>query len=278
VNIKHALSKILCLDTHSRRNTLRYLSKNNPALWNEMIRLTSFLSANASAPQRTWHIMNDIYEIPKCVETNKNTKWISYDNGYTKTIDRTTKTKHQHKRGDFAHTYDEATNKKRSDSNIRTAKAGLRKTQNITQESIQARTKKTAKTCLERYGVDNYWKTDAMRKLNSELMYERNINNGCTPREKRDERRKYYDEVGYYTEKSWNDHFYKINPGRKLERGPEVHLDHIYSRSEGFNNGISAEIIGHWTNLRLISRLENSSKRHRCDKTLEQLLEDYQNS
>jgi hypothetical protein len=273
MDIKNELSKILSLDGHKRRNTLRYLSKRNTDMWQEMIRLTSFLPDNSSAPQRAWHIMHDIDSIPFCAETNEKTKWISYDHGYTKTIDRSHKMKYQHKRGDFVHTYDEITNKKRSDSNKKTAEDGRRKQQSITPEIIDARTKKTARTCLERYGVDNYRKSEEF-KIKQKEYYDEKFKE---VRDNRTEREKYYEEVEYHTEKNWNEHFYKINPTR-LERGPNLHLDHIYSRSEGFKNGIEPEIIGHWTNLRLISRIDNSVKRDRCDKTQNELLEDYKRS
>lgn len=43
----------------------------------------------------------------------------------------------------------------------------------------------------------------------------------------------------------------------------------------GFENKISAEIIGHWTNLRIVASLYNITKNIKCDKTIEQLYEDY---
>ena len=38
---------------------------------------------------------------------------------------------------------------------------------------------------------------------------------------------------------------------------------------------IPPEIIGHWTNLRLLPKLDNTSKGADCHKTKEQLYEDY---
>ena len=90
----------------------------------------------------------------------------------------------------------------------------------------------------------------------------------------REEIRHYYDEVAKYTNESWIAHFDKINP-KRLVRSNKYHLDHIYSIFQGFKEGISPEIIGHWTNLRMLSKSENSGKKDRCDKTKEQLLEDF---
>lgn len=277
MNIKAELSTILALSGHKRRNTLRYLSKRNPEIWDEMIQLTSFLPTDASAPQRTWHIMNDINEIPKCPITQQDNNWIGYEQGYTKHSTRkasrvTVAEKLSESTVGAGHWRNKDT-KKATQANQKFSagfKEGKHKPIEDRNRDTAAIAEKAAETCLERYGVDNYRKS-AEFKLIQKHYYDEKFKE---TRERRTEREKYYEEVGYYTERNWNEHFYKINPTR-LERGPELHLDHIYSRAEGFKQGIAAEIIGHWTNLRLLSRLENSSKRDRCDKTLGQLLEDF---
>ena len=76
------------------------------------------------------------------------------------------------------------------------------------------------------------------------------------------------------TNKNWYQHFYKINPDQ-LQRSKTLHLDHIYSIAEGFKNDIPPEVIGHWTNLRLIPKIDNSSKGADCHKTKDQLFEDF---
>lgn len=53
------------------------------------------------------------------------------------------------------------------------------------------------------------------------------------------------------------------------------HLDHIVSITDGFNNGIPAEIIGSIHNLRFIPAYDNMNKKQRSDMTLEVLLELY---
>ena len=52
-------------------------------------------------------------------------------------------------------------------------------------------------------------------------------------------------------------------------------LDHIYSKKQGFIDNVDPEIIGHWSNLRIILESENNSKQAKCDITLEQLLYNY---
>ena len=52
-------------------------------------------------------------------------------------------------------------------------------------------------------------------------------------------------------------------------------MDHIYSKHYGFKNNIPAHIIGHWTNLQMLSKRENNIKGKTCGKTQEQLFEDF---
>jgi hypothetical protein len=219
--------------------------------------------------------MNDVYSVPRCSETNTETKWISYDNGYTKTSSRSVKMKQQHLRGDFADTYDEITNKRRSESNKKAWETGRRKETVLTAEIKERRIEKIKKTCLEKYGVDNYRKTKTMREMAAKLVYRRYLDSGGIPREQRSTRDSYYSEVWIHTNKSWYEHFHDINP-ESIQRGNDYHLDHIYSIQQGFIDNVPPEIMGHWTNLRLIDARKNKSKRNKCDKSIEQLYEDYE--
>jgi hypothetical protein len=124
------------------------------------------------------------------------------------------------------------------------------------------------KTWMEKYGVDNPSKIPAIQQKLSELAIKRYSYIDRPALEK------YYLEVINITKQSWKSKFKEINPNN-LQRSNQLHLDHIYSISEGFKNNIPAEVIGHWTNLRLIPKIENSSKGAKCHKTLEELFEDY---
>lgn len=81
----------------------------------------------------------------------------------------------------------------------------------------------------------------------------------------------YYYQVGLITANSYRDHYDEINP-LGLPRN-EYHLDHIFSRIEGFIQEIPPEIIGHWKNLQMLPEVKNKEKSRRCDHTLEELLE-----
>lgn len=84
----------------------------------------------------------------------------------------------------------------------------------------------------------------------------------------------YKEQVNNYTYKSWKYHQDKINPF-KLKRGKEYELDHKFSITEGFKQNIKPEIIGHYSNLELIPKFKNRSKRINCSITVEDLIKGY---
>ena len=122
-------------------------------------------------------------------------------------------------------------------------------------------------TCYNRYG-DVYIKhrTDKMLKTKKEsgLIYK------WTDNELKDISN-YRSAVSYYTEKSYIENKYILNPN-DLERGMYTnHLDHIYPVIEVWKNNIPPKLISDYKNLRLISSFDNLSK---CDRT-DMLLEDF---
>jgi hypothetical protein len=62
---------------------------------------------------------------------------------------------------------------------------------------------------------------------------------------------------------------------KNTKRTRKVHLDHVFSIKEGFQQGVAAEVIGHITNLRFLDSKANQSKSDACGKTLKQLMKDY---
>ena len=128
---------------------------------------------------------------------------------------------------------------------------------------------KTKETCLIRYGVSNPSKSKeiiAKIKLSKADYCKSKFVN-------KTELGKYYILVRESTKDNWVKNYDKINPNR-IRRGIDNHLDHIYSVLEGFKQNIPPEIIGHWTNLQMLSRSINSSKKDTCWKSKEELLED----
>ena len=80
--------------------------------------------------------------------------------------------------------------------------------------------------------------------------------------------------VETYTRISYRDCLHLIE-NNHLPRGSENHLDHIYSVYDGWYNNVPAELVGHWSNLRMLPAFDNLSKSCGSDKTLDQLWEGF---
>jgi hypothetical protein len=133
---------------------------------------------------------------------------------------------------------------------------------------------KLRETWNEKYGVDNptmsYEIKDKVRKTNI-------LTKNWIRSEDKDEFSIYCYHVDYFTNwninkfawKYWGLDFYK-------EWGYyKNHIDHIYSKKEGFINKVPAFIIGSFANLRMLNWKENLKKRTKCDIELESLYENY---
>lgn len=99
------------------------------------------------------------------------------------------------------------------------------------------------------------------------------INKGIAiPKEQKTSWDLYREQVKNYTVKNWKYYQHLINP-KNFKRGSEYELDHKFSITEGFRQGVSPKIIGHCKNLKLIPKNVNRSKRINCSITLKKLQE-----
>lgn len=85
---------------------------------------------------------------------------------------------------------------------------------------------------------------------------------------------KYTCDVWKHTSTSYRK-FRSLIKNSDKERSREWHLDHIFSIYDGFQNGVDPKVIGHHSNLQLISQLENITKNTQSWKSLEELYEGY---
>ena len=264
--MKTTLIKIIENDTSYNKNATRYLYKQHPELWQEILTLTAFLPTAAKAKQRTWHVLNEVYERPVCPITGEFVKW--WENRYLETINRSASTSYRNIRG-LNNTQTDAANTKRTATLRQGYATGRIKSWQPTKEESAARYKKISATNLKKYGVHSTLMLPEVK----EKWYQTKLSKGTiTAREDRTSRRLYYDAVIKFTKESWITHFDSINPTR-LNRS-EYDLDHIYSIQAGFREEIPPYIIGHWTNLRMMITSENYSKGTKCHKTMKQLYED----
>lgn len=237
------------------KNATRYLYKKEPEIWKWVLESTSFLPGDALPKQRIWHIINDKNEIPKCPVTGQNVKW--WENRYLTYSSRSAKASCKEHAKRRQKTYKEKTGFDHWNS----------------KENIEGY-KNRKKTCFENWG--GVW-PNATQEVYDKFIETKVTNGFCRTEEEKSDLEIYNEKVKLFTQNSWYYSYSRINPNG-LERGKEYHLDHIYSRKSGFDNKVPPEVIGHWTNLRLMPARINNGKSSGCDKTMEKLYEDYYNN
>lgn len=267
--MKEILNKLINDDQSYNKNITRYLYRTNPNLWKHILDATSFLPNDAKPKQRVWHILNDRYDRPTCPVTGQYVKW--WENRYLETINRQAKGIQLSRSGKLNKKQSTEQVERRRKTILEGFQSGRLKSKKWTKEEIAARYEKIKEATLKKYGVHSTLLLDDVR----EKQYQSKVKKGIvTARENRSDRQIYYDEVVRLTKISWNEYFDKINPDR-ITRGNNWHLDHVYSIQQGFRDNIEPKIIAHWTNLRMYPGSNNSKKGIRCDKTKDQLLEDF---
>lgn len=270
--MKNILEALIANDTSYNKSVTRYLYKTHPELWDKVVELTSFLPDDAKPKQRIWHILNEKYSIEVCPVTGEALRWNEKDYRRFSSVDAKNKaigkiiseaTTGNHWRQKDPEKSEKA-NKKFSDG----FRSGSHKPWEERNRDYDAIAEASKNTWMKKYGVDNPSKCPTIREKLSAAALNRyaEIDRPAAV--------EYYNKVKLVTNRNWYEYFYTINPDR-LQRSKDLHLDHIYSIAEGFKNNVPPEIIGHWTNLRLLPKLDNSSKGATCHKTLEQLYEDY---
>ena len=269
---------LICLienDSTYNKSVTRYLYKTHPELWEQIVAATNFLPETALAKQRCWHIINEVYVRPTCPVTGEFLRWREKKYAPYSTMEAKNKAigqvlrnatkgdKHWRRKNPEK---SKLANEKFTNGYI----GGQHKPLSQRDRDYVAFAQKTKQTCLTRYGVSNGSQSLTGRKNNSDAQI---ASGRATPLHLRSLRKIYYDAVWQVTKQSWKDNFDDINPQR-INRSKNA-LDHIYSVQQGFRDNIPPYIIGHWTNLRIISLSENSAKGMRCDKSQEQLFDDF---
>lgn len=83
--------------------------------------------------------------------------------------------------------------------------------------------------------------------------------------------------VKYHTTKNYKKYKHLINPDNLILGRITFHLDHMFSKKEGFDKNIDPKMIGHPANLRVIDALANRQKFKSSCHTIEELLEKIKN-
>ena len=87
----------------------------------------------------------------------------------------------------------------------------------------------------------------------------------------------YFIFVRALTEKNYDIFKSTINPKNLKRSWKANHLDHIYSVSQGFKDGIDPFYIAHPCNLQMLKARENKKKNAKCGHTTEELFEKINN-
>lgn len=137
---------------------------------------------------------------------------------------------------------------------------------------------KLKNTWTKKYGYSNPSKADFIKnkkrktaekngfwcpkeKMSIKKIYEENVHNITWSQMKKFAQLKFGKDI-------WE----KIKKSKNLEQKEWLTVDHRYSKSMGFINNISPEIIGHICNLEIIPFSDNREKNYRCSVDIEPLI------
>lgn len=128
---------------------------------------------------------------------------------------------------------------------------------------------KAKKTNLEKYGSDYY--------LSSEKRYTKLVEEGIwIDKELKSDLELYYEKVWKITEKQNLELLPNFEKRGNIKfKKDAYHIDHRFSISEGFKQGVPPEIIGDIVNLEMLPAIENIRKYGKCSITLKKLKELY---
>jgi len=132
--------------------------------------------------------------------------------------------------------------------------------------AVKAKKKQTYRA---RYGVDHYNQTAASKKNNANKARQRwaDFWDGISHEGKY----QYTEKVGALTDRNYRRYKDILDP--QGLRSHQWHLDHVFSKSDGFRYSVDPEIVAHPANLRIISASANTSKNFRSEISLQVLLE-----
>ncbi len=244
--IKQKLEYYLAENTD--RFNCRYLCKRNPELWKLIMDATSFLPDDAKPKQRCWHVENGIFQIPKCPVTNKDTKW--FENRYLTYDSLSAKSSCPIVQKKCLDTF-----KKNSGHNGHWSSSPK-----IRKQIFEKRVKNPQKG----FTRSKEWHEKIRKTWDKKLMVHRRGQHV-------DSYKSYRRIVEEISDRNYKHNRSLIENGDAI-RGPfDNHLDHVFSIWNGWRLGIPPFIIGHYTNLRMISYSENCKKSYNNHKTIDQL-------
>lgn len=250
-DLLHAINEIL---SGTRIDKLKHIiMRDDNVLWAKIIVAVPHIDTRrASIREIMYALKHDLISIPNCTMCENKVKWDSGSQKYKEFCSGSCSAKYTF-------------SKYNAEKGVANA------------SQLASVKEKKKETFTEKYGVDNLFKHPEFKQKLKDISKERwaRIYGDKNFTVDGMSYTQYRHRVDQYsnTQYEWNKH--TIDPEGK--RSKDWHLDHIYSVNEAFMNKVPINITGDITNLRIISSDENNKKKARCDKTLEQLFEDYEN-
>ena len=146
-------------------------------------------------------------------------------------------------------------------------------------------------TMLEKFGFDNYGKTEQHRiavieyydslseeertHLTDKILKTKFDKGIITDPALKSEFEIYYNAVRNLSDRNYKKHKSLINPCNFSRGRTSYHLDHIFSIKEAYENNVPIEVVSHVSNLRMLKYDENIAKGGLSDKSLSELFDDY---
>ncbi len=127
----------------------KWIEINYKNIKNDIIEFTNFLPKDSTFSRRIWHILNDIYEIPKCGYCHKEVKFIKFSKGYRKYCDQKCTNKARSLK--FKEKYGVETPFQLEEFKTKASKTNLRMHGNKNYNNREG----AKQTCLEKYGKKN---------------------------------------------------------------------------------------------------------------------------
>lgn len=146
-------------------------------------------------------------------------------------------------------------------------------------------------TMLEKYGFDNYGKTEQHRiamvdyynslpeeertQLTGKILKTKFNRGIITDPALKTDFEIYYTAVRNLSDRNYKKHKSLINPCNFSRGRTSYHLDHIFSIKDAYENNVPVEVVSHESNLRMLKYDENIAKGGLSGKSLSRLFEDY---
>lgn len=222
-------------------------------------------------------------EVQKCAVCENDAKFESIQTGYKRTCSRACTYKDSKYKETLSNSVkcSEKAQKQRKERAKLGAYALKESLENRTEKEINrlynSQQQKREETLIEKYGVNNPMKIKEVAELNHKNMRQTNIDSGRWLNYViiEDDYDQYCKKVQYITDKTQWKILENSDKRGHISKEGSYHLDHMYSKKQGFIDNIPPHIIGSIHNLEMIKGRHNLSKQEKCSITKDDLFKKF---